>query len=107
MALLKVGESNLRSASRIAGSIGVSVASLGDLAVHAALRLQHTGRTAAQKDGVVVHVEHPESGLTPADRRVWPCAFFEQGDKQTMPASTGGQAITQAGALAPRNFRRR
>ncbi len=77
MALLKVGESNPCSASRIAGSIGGSVASLGDLALHAALRLQHTGRAAAQKDGVIVHVEHPESGFTPADRRVWPCAFFE------------------------------
>jgi hypothetical protein len=50
MALLKVGESNLCSASRIAGSIGVSVASLGDLALHAAQRL-HSRRTASGTGG--------------------------------------------------------
>src|SRR5690349_10071527 len=61
MALLKVGESNLCSASRIAGSSGPSVASLGDLALHTAQRLQHTGRAAAQEDRVVGHVEHSES----------------------------------------------
>src|SRR5437867_11653030 len=86
MALLKVGESNLCSASRIAGSIGASVASLGDLALHAAQRLQHTGRAAAQKDGVVVHVEHPESGLTPADRRFRACAV-DAGDQPSALAT--------------------
>src|SRR5690348_11195702 len=86
MALLKVGESNLCSVSRTAASSGASVASLGDLLLHTAQRLQDTGRAAAQKDRVVVHVEHPESGLTPADRRVRPRAV-DAGDQASVLAS--------------------
>src|SRR5260370_36458039 len=80
MALLRVGESNFFSASSSAGSRGASVASFGDPALHPAQRLQHAGRAAAQEESVVVHIEHPEPRLAPADGRLWSCAV-DAGDQ--------------------------
>src|SRR5437879_13651094 len=80
MALLKVGESNRFSASRIAGSSAASVASFRNLALHAAQRFQHASRAGAQKQGVVIHVQHPEPRLAPAQGGVRPGAV-DAGDQ--------------------------
>src|SRR2546423_1225302 len=86
MALLKVGESNRFSASRMSGSSGASVASLAGLALHTAHRFEHPGRAGAYEEGVVVDVQHPKPSLAPSDRRPRPCAV-----------DTGDQASAYAG----------
>src|SRR5438876_357350 len=86
MALLKVGESNRFSASRIAGSSAASVASFRDLVLHAAQRFHHASRAGAQKQGIVVHVQHPEPRLAPAHGGVRPGAV-----------DAGGQASAYTG----------
>src|SRR6266516_2072751 len=90
MALLRVGESNFFSAAKTAGSMAgsraPSVASLGNLALHTAHRLEHAGRAGAQEEGVVVDVEHPKPRLTPADRRFRSCAV----DPRDQPSAHTG-----------------
>src|SRR5438132_10590806 len=80
MALLKVGESNRFNASRMAGSSAASVASFRDLALHTTHGLQHACRAGAQEQGIVVHVQHPESRLAPAYGGVRPGAV-DAGDQ--------------------------
>src|SRR2546421_8625892 len=82
MALLKVGESNRFSASRMSGSSGASVASLAGLALHTAHRFEHPGRAGAYEEGVVVDVQHPKTRFSPADRRLRPCTV-DAGDQSS------------------------
>src|SRR5438132_10131462 len=85
MALLKVGESNRFNASRMAGSSAASVASFRDLALHTAHGFQHAGRAGAQKQRIVVHVQHPEPRLAPAYGGVRPGAV-DAGDQASAHA---------------------
>src|SRR5260370_33914295 len=87
MALLSVGESKRFSASRMAGSRGVSVASFGGLALDAAQSFQHPGRAAAQEERVVVDVDHPEPRLAPPNGGLRPSAM-----------ASGGHAVADAGS---------